>query len=594
MPNDSRSPRPQPRTTVSPPTNDAPAARLAACATAFAGLGTAFGLDAERLARAEDLSRIEAVARVPLDRLADVAPAKVATWFAAFGADLDVELRLAGIGLDGDDEEEPTMLRHDAAPGDAFAAFVDGSREREASGGGALDVEARIAIAKTGIMATARAALAARPGFLGTAEALAATGIAVFFSPNACARTLLAPAALPLWESSGLARPDGRAALVLLDAAGYLAGPALEVIGARDLADPALPWLDLDAAAWQESVGRRTRARELRDAESIWTIPACGLTSTALAIEERAPGLERMAQAVAVLRERLAAMELAASVQAGAGADDSLLLRFSGEPVRGCVLPADGADMGETDAGETTTSEALSRLAAFAYGSETPDRLYIARECLAHGLPAVARISFAELDDAAHRALPAAAATFNLYLKRQTDHYFTVRQQALDAVATYAEGVRQSVGALASDVVSDVYKTAGLLVAVIIAALIGPAHARLVWELGTLAYLAYLIFIVRFLLPARERRFALDGREVFDRLKAVSELTRDEKHEIWETAARANAYFRHYLRLSRWIYYGLAAIGLIFLLVLLTPLGAHLPLIASPAPAPTPTVVPGA
>ncbi len=540
------------------------------------------------MARAEDLARIELVARVALDRLDGVAPAEVDSWFAAFGADLEVELRLVGLGLESGGDTG-VFLRHDTAPGDAFAAFVTEAREREAAGGNALDVEARVALAKTGLVATAREALAARPGILGTPEALATTAVAVFFSPDACARTLLTPVALPQWESAGLARPDGRAALVLLDAAGYLTSPALEVIGVRDLA--ALPWLDLDAAAWQQSRQRRTRMRDLRDAESIWTIPSCGLTSLALAVEERAPGLEPTARAVAVLRERLAAMELAASVQAAAGDGDALRLRFTGEPVRASILAAE-----DPAAAALPTGEALSRLAAFAYGSETPDRLYIARDCLAQGFPAVPRVTFAELEEAAHRALPAAAATFNLYLKRQAEHYFTARQQALDTVETYAEGVRKSVGDLTSDVVSDVYKTAGLLLAVVIAALLGPAHARLVWELGTVAYLAYLIFIVRFLLPARERRFVLDGREVLDHLKALSELTDDEKHDIWETAARADDYFRDYLRRSRWIYYALAAAGLIFLLVLLTPLGAHLPLITAPTPTPTsiPTPSPGA
>lgn len=549
------------------------------------------------MARAEDLSRVEMVARVALDRLDGVAPAEVVGWFAAFGPDLEVELRLIGLGLDGGGETS-VVLRHDTAPGDAFAVFATEAREREAAGGDALDVEARVALAKTGVAAAVREALSARSGALGTPEALAVTAVAVFFSPVACARTLLTPAALAQWKSAGLARPDGRAALVLLAAAGYLAGPALEVIGAHDL--DTLPWLDLDAAAWEQSQRRRTRERELREAESIWTIPACGLTSVALAVEQRAPGLEPTARAVAALRERLAAMELAASVQAGTG--DTLLLRFAGEPVRACMLAAEDSDANTIAAPE---GEALSRLAAFAYDSETPDRLYIARDCLAHGFPAVPRVTFAELEDAARGALPAAAATFNLYLKRQTEHYFTVRQQALDAVVTYAEGVRKSVADLTSDVVSDVYKTAGLLLAVVIAALIGPAHARLVWELGTVAYLAYLIFIVRFLLPARERRFVLDGREVLDRLKAISELTRDEKHEIWETAARANDYFRHYLRRTRsspwlysgyaaWVYYLLAIAGLVVLVVLLTPLATHLPLIASPAATATPTATPGA
>jgi hypothetical protein len=570
------------QTAIAPP--EPPTKRLAAWSAAFAAIGSALNLDAAALAQAEDLTRVELMARVALDRFAELSPAEVDGWFATLGADLEVEARLVGLGLEG--ECAPMTLRRHGAPDETYATFVAAAQERQASGGDALDVEVRVALAKSGAAAAAREALAARSGFLGSATALAFTTVSVFFSAEACMRTLLTPAALPLWESAGLARTDGRAVLVLLDSSGYLAAPALEVMGAREMA--VLPWLDLDAAAWEASRGGLARARDLRDSECIWTITARCLTSGALAMEPRAPGLEQMAQGLAALREQLAAMEIATSVQAGVGADGALLLRFAGEPVRACMLPASTA---EGAADERPSGDALSRLAAFAYASETPDRLYIARDSLAHGFPAATRITFAELERAAQSALPAAVATFNLYLRRQTDHYFSARQQAVDAVSAYAEGVRTAVSDLTSDVVSDVYKTAGLLVAVVIAALLGPAHALLLWQLGTLAYLAYLILIVCFLLPARARRFALDDRAIRDRLTTVSELTDAEKHDIWKMGAYANAYFRYYLRLSRWLYYGLAAAGFILLLVLVTPLGAHLPLVA-PLPTVTPAIQP--
>ncbi|MFI5273048.1 MAG: hypothetical protein ACHQ4H_08465 [Ktedonobacterales bacterium] len=552
-----------------PETAPPPAETLRACAAALTEIATAFGLEGDRLAHAEDVVRLEVLARLSLAQLAAAAPAEVDRWFALFGPDLEVDLRLTSV--DRPDPPQPVLLRSAEAPGDTLARFIEQERRDSGGEGDGVAVEARVSLAKRVVAGAARAALALRPGYLGSAEALAATSVAAFFSAEAwCA--LLAPGQLAEWQRAGLARPDGRAVVVVLGAGGYLAGPALEVAGAREL--DALPWLDLSAAQWEAFQQRVRSARALRDAESIWTIATCSLTSGMLDLEARQAGLETTAAEIAALREQLAAMELAVAVQASD--DETLALRFAGKPVRVCALPA------------RPEGDALSRLAVWAAASETPDRLYIARECLARGFPATPRVALGEVEAAARAALPAAVATFNLYLKRQTDHYFVARQQAVDAIAAYADGVRKSAGELASDVVGDAYKTAGLLAGVVIAALIGPAHAAAVWRLATAAYVLYLVFVLRFLLPARERRFVLEGNAAHQRLNTASELSVEEKTEIGHEATRANAYFRHYLRLAWLVYLGLALAGALYFVLLLTPLAPHLPLVAPNPPAAPP------
>lgn len=543
-----------------------PAEPLAAYAQTLAALGAAIGLDAARLAAAEDLDRLEAQTRLPLERLTAISPAEVGKWFARFGDDLELDLGLTGLGLS--EPAEPIALRAETAPADTFARFLSDAEQAASATGSPVEVEVRLALGKTRPLAAAHAMLAGRPGYLGSAEALAATTMVVFYSAAAFV-PLLSPEQLPAWQAAALAHEGGRAVVFLLDAAGSLVGPALEILGGREL--DTLPWLELTQAEWQAFQKRIADARALREAESIWTLPASALTSAALDLAMRSPGLEATERSVAALREQIAAMELATAVQSGG--DERLVLRFAGQPVRVCVLPAPDVDGGNA---------AVSRLAGWAYASETPDRLYIARDCLGRDFPAGPRITFAELAAAARQALPAALATFDLYLRRQADTYFAARQQARDAVASYTADVRRAFADLASDVTDNVYRTVVLALGVVIASIVEPAASVFVAALGALLFGGYLIgFCWWFLMLSRRTRFERERAQFKQRLADVPGLTQDERDTYLARSGADEAEFWRSYHAARRIYLWLGVASVVVFVALLLGHALGLPPLAT-------------
>ncbi|MGH2517330.1 MAG: hypothetical protein ACRDHP_16905 [Ktedonobacterales bacterium] len=233
----------------------------------------------------------------------------------------------------------------------------------------------------------------------------------------------------------------------------------------------------------------------------------------------------------------------------------------------------------------------IPRLCAWAYDNTSPDKLAIARECLAGELPHGAEVTLAALDAAAAGALDAAKANFTLYLRRNTEQYFSVRQKALDAVTDYATAIRTSVSGLTSDVVDNVFRTAGLLVGVVIATLIQPSISLGVARLASFVYALYIALVLAFFMRARWRRFELEKAGLNERLAAMPELGAAERASLRQQPADAEVYFATYFRRAWWIYAGLGAVGLLVFLLLWTPLAplTGLPHNALPPPLPTHT-----
>ena len=94
--------------------------------------------------------------------------------------------------------------------------------------------------------------------------------------------------------------------------------------------------------------------------------------------------------------------------------------------------------------------------------------------------------------------------------------------------------------------------------------------------------LAYLLFLVYFLLESRRQRFLLEAGDLGARLKAMPELSERERSLLRTEAGAADQYFDHYFRRSRLLYLALAGAGALYLLLLFTPLAAHLPLVLQP------------
>lgn len=528
-------------------------------------IGATLGLGAARLAQAEALDRLEATARRSVKQVAAFDPARVAAWFTALGDDLALDLRLGG--LDAEAAPIQAELRAGQEPARALQRFAQAALDVAATQGDDVIVEARLAVGKARALAAARALVGQRfADGSGAGELAGLTHAAAFYSTAAWNR-LLGLESLPFWERQGLARDHGRACVVLCDAPGYLGGLALDVVGAAGAAPPA--WLPISRAAWRRFEERAREMRGLRADEGHWASAPEVLTPPHLRMEARARGLEETARRLAHLRAALSAAYLA-SFAAGTFAE-GVTLRFAGPRPATCHL-AEGAREKTTEASDG----ALARLCAWGYAYASPDKLTIARECLARELLAGAEVALGEVERAAGPALEAAKANFALYVRGKTERYFALRQSAQEAVAAYAETVRKAVGDLTGDVVDNVYRTVGLLVGVVVAALIQPAASLWVLRLAALLYTLYVAFILGFVLRARRDRYQLEGDGLRARLAAMPELTAAERESLRAPATAADAYFRRYFRGTRRIYLGLLAAGLLVFILLLTPLAPHL------------------
>jgi len=556
-----------------------------------AAIGEVFALPPARLVAAESMERVELAISLETDDLlarGDQILARIGGWYNTLGADLTLDLSLTG--LDPDAAPVAASLRAKPDPRGALRGFLSATQEVAETQGADVGVTLRLVVNKATALTEARALFASRPEWLGEVDALATTTFAVFYHHAAWER-LLTPGAMSFWEQRKLARDDGRACVVVCDAAGYLAGLALDVVGARETQP--IPWLTVSRAAWRRFDERDTQTRRLRAEEGAWAAAPAVVTPDRLAATLRLPGLETSAHRLAQTRVALAAAYLATTVEGALGDTNGPTLRFAGTRPATCQLRPTDAPASATDAAASTApaqsasgqgapvattaatgaDNALTRLAAWAYRDGAPEKLAIARECLGAELTAGAQVTLTQVADAAIAALEAAKANFMLYIRRNTAQYFALRATAQDAVATYGEATRKAVSDLTTDVVDTTYRTAGLLVAVIIADLIQPTVTLLVLRLAAAALVAYVGLILGVVMRARRDRFALEAAALRARLAAMPELTQAERDRIALPASAADALFHHYFRLSLYVYIVLGVIGLLGLILLFTPLG---------------------
>ena len=575
-PNGSRAAEPRATTALS---------RLRELGEATRAVGMALGLTADELAASEAFDRLERDTSVTIEQIESLSAVDTQRWFETLGDDLTLDLALEG--LDPTMEPVSAGLRAARDPVGALAAFQAEAQAVAATQGDSVSVLARLSIAKRQAQGLAEQALAARrasqPG-----GAWAPEGALVFYSAAACARMWTLRAA-PYWERRGLGGDSARLCVVVCDAEGYLAGIALEVMGAAPETAALSEWLPVSRAMWRRFGERAAAVRRLRVAESAWSGLALSWIPDHLRVAPRAPGLEHIATRLQALRAQVAACALASHVE-GPGSDrvsdgqGDLTLRFAGArpAVARLASAAPPSDL------EAQPRDALIALADWAYRDASPDKLAIARQALADTLTAGATLTLAQLCVAAAPALDAARANFAIYLHGATERYFQLRAAAQQTVSGFAEATRTAVASLTSDVTDNLFRTVGLIVGVAIAWLIQPSASLPLLRIATALYMLYVIFIVVYLLRARHARYELERQGLDDTLAAMTELTVAERERLRKPAAAAEAHFETYYRLTRLIYFCMAGIGALFFVLLLTPAGLALAPHTLPV-TPTPT-----
>jgi hypothetical protein len=485
-------------------------------------------------------------------------------WFRLFQDDLDLDLRLDG--LDPDAEPVNVNIRADGQTETRLREFLRRAKAVAATQGDDVVVDVRLTARKMHAQAAARELLATRPEYAGTAEALAHTQVAVYYQTAAWNATITLRS-IAAWEREGWFQSGGRVLVVVCNASGYLAGVALDVIGAQAEGEP--NWLVFSRAAWREFQAREQRIRQLRAEESNWPDAHSAVTFDTLRLQERRPGLAETAWRFAALREGLATAFLASAV--AVDPDGRLDLRFAGARPATCALETGSA------AGEIAHDEELARLAGWAYHSGASEALIIARECLARELKPGAAYSLAEVAQAAGPALEAAKANLTLYVRRNIDQYFRLRETAQEAVAAYSDSVRKAVSDLTGTIVDDAYRIVGVLAAAVIAGIVQPDLTLFALRVATALFVLYIAFVLGVVLRARWERFTLEKQALRERLDGMPELTESERAQIQRPSVESDAYFARYYRWSFWIYLTLGVLATLAFLLLWTPLASALP-----------------
>lgn len=534
---------------------------LEACGESMRALAAALEIPLDRLARAEAIDRVEVETLLPVESLRTIDLATVQTWFETLGADLALDFFLYG-----EVPEEPApvaFLRHDTHPAEMLAHFIDEASQTLERSGLDLYAQVRLAAGKSRLRELARALVDARDAPDEAQKLAEVTDIQAFYARAAWLR-LLRIEALADWKRLGILAPDRRTVVVICDGAGYLAGNALEIIGARTESPPRARFLT--ASAWRHACMRARAARQIWASESGESGAVPDLALENLNVTNNGTGLSDISDRLAALHGALAALHLASAVTASK--DGTYTLRFSGARPCFCELPAreDG----------TSPCDAIVSLAKWALTSDSADRLLIAREALARELPAGQQVTMGQIDRAARLAEDTARTNFALFLRRNSDQYFASRQQALDALAGYAAQVRKSVSELTADVVATAYRTVGLLAGVIIAGLIQPGLSLGIQRVAAALYSVYvLVFALAFVMSARWRQYQLDAADLRLRLDAMEELSARERERLLTQPAREHAYFETYFRWSCAIYGTLGLIGLLYFALLWSPLAVR-------------------
>jgi hypothetical protein len=554
-------------------------------------LGLTLGFSLDALAAAETFDGVEGENNRTVEEIAEADDATLREAFAQFGADLELDLALAG--LDPSLDPVAAELRAGQAPLHALADFRAAALAVSATQGESVSVDARLRIGKSAALAQGQRLLAARATQGAPAEAPATCAV---FYMEAALRRLLSLRAAALWRERGLGGDERRALVALCEGTGYLAGVALEIVGA---AGPApTEWLTLTPQAWRRFTRRVAQARKLRDAESAWSGLDLPFMPDHLRVVSRMPGLEAVEERLAALRASVAACALASVLDADtrpatlrfAGTRPATLRLDLATPPAAPPMPA----VTEADPAPDSSEEpdALIALADWAYRDASPDRLAIARDALGRELPAASETRLEDVRAAASPALSAARANLALYLGGRAERYFQLRGAAQQAISVYADATRKAVSDLTSDVVDNLFKTAGLIAGVVIAGLIEPTASRPVVALAALLYIGYVAFIYWYPLGARQdqKRLAHDGLD--KTLTSMRELPESERAGLLAVLNPVEAHFARYWGRARTIYLVLAIAGALVFLLTLTPLWDVVAHSAVPAATTTPLALP--
>jgi hypothetical protein len=312
------------------------------------------------------------------------------------------------------------------------------------------------------------------------------------------------------FEQDFLVDPDGskihdRLLLLVADAGGQLRGPFLAILGNDQ------PGRAEAFARTRAPLGKLAAARELMQAKCNWIGVERPKILTPhffrLGPADPSGGLEENRGELLRLQNELSLPFLADRTTSG---DAGLEVIFEGKS--SVKIPI----------GQERTSAAPYRLYHWVYldpdGGET--RLEIVRRVVSSRFPS-GDGSFEVLVASGPELLSECVVQLQVLIDGKLTESFERRERVDKLVREYADETRKQIASLARELVDDAYKTAGLVLGVVIAYLLEPSRGPLVLTLGAFFYAAYFLFVRLFYLPtlgqeqeARQHAFSERKKEI--------------------------------------------------------------------------------
>lgn len=301
--------------------------------------------------------------------------------------------------------------------------------------------------------------------------------------------------------------PEEKSRFIILlgDASGNAIGPNVTVLG-RD------HWAKAEKSSLtiiDQAQDRVTEAIAFSDEECYWEQLDTALTPYHLNILQATLDRADLLKAVAQLRDRLSVIYLAERTQK---VNDNLQCEFRGHKRIIVAVPALGL---------SSSDQQIFAFFAWAYENHSTDKLGIARQMISLVLRGEAVVNYGLLVAKAGDLLASAKSNFKLYLKRSVELYFDKRLRVSEYLQKFNNAVGDDISQITTELVGNLYKTVGLILAVVIAILVDPDRSTSVIALSALLYFIYIGFILIYLLPSVYVRYK---SEVEEYEQGVSEL----------------------------------------------------------------------
>jgi hypothetical protein len=348
--------------------------------------------------------------------------------------------------------------------------------------------------------------------------------------------------------------PASERALVILlgDATGLAEGPSLSIIGLDH-------WVDASGNSLSErvtSLETVETALVFRQDECYWENEEPALTPYHLNVVTGSFSRPEIVQLITGLRDRLAIAYLANRVRAQ---DDTLACEFWGFHRVSLVLPPLGRD--------EATGEAF-RLMAWAYENASSDKLTLVRQVISLQLREMANQNYDRVMASAGEILDTAKSSFQMVMQRNVALYFDKRLDLSDHLRAFGNDFADTVSALVDGLLSDLFRTAGLVLLVVGMIVLGSGEPSWVPRLAGVLYLIYLAIVMTCLLPTRYWRYRNQVTHYHAHLESLQEILSDGEMEHLQTNLfpRTRRTFLVIFAITLAIYLALALAALVVLL----------------------------